>query len=104
MSEKWRRFRQQFDIYLTASGIDKNKENVKAMALLHVFGTDGMKIKVKKTLFKNLKFIVTHEKFWHTKDICSLQELIKGVKILMVTSQICETKHEHVSLDLFMIN
>ena len=50
MSENWRRLRQQFDIYLTPSGIDKNKENVKAMTLLHVLGTDGMKIKIKNKL------------------------------------------------------
>ena len=50
MSENWRRFRQQFGIYLTASRIDKNKENVKAMTLLHVLGTDGMKIKVKQQI------------------------------------------------------
>ena len=36
LTENWRRYKQQFEIYLIASGLDKKDGKVQAMALLHV--------------------------------------------------------------------
>jgi hypothetical protein len=36
LAENWRRFKQQFEIYLIASGLDEKDGKVQAMALLHL--------------------------------------------------------------------
>ena len=44
LAENWRRFKQQFEIYQIASGLDKKDAKVQAMALLHVAGTEALDV------------------------------------------------------------
>ena len=44
LKENWRRFRQLFDIFLVASGINKKAEDVKTNTLLHLIGPDAVEI------------------------------------------------------------
>jgi len=44
LSENWRRFEQQFDIYMTASGLSEKSDEQQAMTLLHVAGPDALDI------------------------------------------------------------
>ena len=43
-SENWRRFKQQYDIYLTASGSKKKDDTVKIAILLNFTGEDAIKV------------------------------------------------------------
>jgi hypothetical protein len=43
LAENWR-FKQQFEIYLIASGLDKKDRKVQAMALLHVAGLEALEV------------------------------------------------------------
>ena len=43
-SENWRRWIQQFDLYLTASGKIKEDEKVQCAILLHVIGEEALEI------------------------------------------------------------
>ena len=44
VSENWRRWRQRFELYLTASGIEAKDDTVKSATLLHVAGEDVLEI------------------------------------------------------------
>ena len=44
VSENWHRFKQQFNIYLVASGWIEKSAKVKAMTLLHVIGSDAFEV------------------------------------------------------------
>ena len=44
LADNWRRFKQQFEIYLIASGLDKKDGKVQAMALLHVDGLETSEV------------------------------------------------------------
>ena len=44
LSENWRRFKQQFQIYLIATGIDQKEEKIKASTFLHVIGPEALEI------------------------------------------------------------
>ena len=44
LAENWRRFKQQFEIYQIASGLDKKDGKVQAMALLHVVGIEALEV------------------------------------------------------------
>ena len=44
LSENWRRFKQQFQIYLTATGIDQKEDGIKASTFLHVIGPESLEI------------------------------------------------------------
>ena len=44
LRENWRRWVQQFDLYLTASGKVKERENVQCAILLHLIGEDALEI------------------------------------------------------------
>ena len=44
LKENYRKFKQQFQIYLTAAGISNLEEEVKCATLLHVIGPDAIKI------------------------------------------------------------
>ncbi|CAB4021658.1 Hypothetical predicted protein, partial [Paramuricea clavata] len=44
LAENWRRFKQQFEIYLIASGLDKKDGKVQAIALLHVAGYEALEV------------------------------------------------------------
>ena len=43
-SENWRRFKQQYDIYLTASGSEKKDDTVKIAILLNFAGEDAIEV------------------------------------------------------------
>ena len=43
-SENWRRFKQQFDIYVTASGSEKKDDTVKIAILLNFAGEDAIEV------------------------------------------------------------
>ena len=43
-SENWRRFQQQYDIYLTASGSEKKDDTVKIAILLNFAGEDAIEV------------------------------------------------------------
>ena len=43
-SENWRRFKQQYDIYLTASGSEKKDDTVKIAILLNLAGEDAIEV------------------------------------------------------------
>ena len=43
-SENWRRFKQQFDIYITASGCEKKDDAVKIAILLNFAGEDAIEV------------------------------------------------------------
>ena len=43
-SENWRRFKQQFDIYITASGSEKKGDEVKIAILLNFAGEDAIEV------------------------------------------------------------
>ena len=42
LKENYRKFKQQFQIYLTAAGISNSEEEVKCATLLHVIGPDAI--------------------------------------------------------------
>ena len=42
LKENNRKFKQQFQIYLTAAGISNSEEEVKCATLLHVIGPDAI--------------------------------------------------------------
>ena len=42
--ENFKKFKQQFQIYLTAAGISNSEEEVKCDTLLHVIGADAIEI------------------------------------------------------------
>lgn len=44
LKENFRKFKQQFDIYITAAGIKAQEEDVKCATLLHVIGPDAIEI------------------------------------------------------------
>nr|XP_054606603.1 uncharacterized protein K02A2.6-like [Nothobranchius furzeri] len=44
LAENWKRFKQRFNIYLTASGAGGDDEKLKAHILLHVIGEDALDI------------------------------------------------------------
>ena len=44
LSENWRRFKQQFQIYLIATGIDQKEDKIKASTFLHVIGPEALEI------------------------------------------------------------
>jgi hypothetical protein len=44
LADNWRRFKQQFEIYLIASGLDEKDGKVQAMALLHVAGFKALEV------------------------------------------------------------
>ena len=44
LSENWRRFKQQFQIYLIATGIDQKEDKIKANTFLHVIGPEELEI------------------------------------------------------------
>ena len=44
LSENWRRFKQQFQNYLTATGIDQKEDGIKASTFLHVIGPESLEI------------------------------------------------------------
>lgn len=44
LSENWRRFKQQFEIYMTATGIDRKDDNIKSSTFLHVIGPESLEI------------------------------------------------------------
>ena len=43
-SENWRRFKQKYDIYLTASGSEKKEDTVKIAILLNFAGEDAIEV------------------------------------------------------------
>ena len=43
-SENWRRFKQQFDIYITASASEKKGDEVKIAILLNFAGEDAIEV------------------------------------------------------------
>ncbi|XP_060080411.1 uncharacterized protein K02A2.6-like [Ylistrum balloti] len=44
LSENWRKWYQRFQLYLTASGIDKKDEKIQTATFLHVIGTDALEV------------------------------------------------------------
>lgn len=44
LKENFRKFKQQFDIYITAAGIKEKTEDIKCATLLHVIGPDAVEI------------------------------------------------------------
>ena len=44
VSENWRRWRQRFELYLTASGLDRKDKKVQRCTLLHIIGEDALEI------------------------------------------------------------
>ena len=44
LAENWRSFKQQFEIYQIASGLDKKDGKVQATALLHVVGIEALEV------------------------------------------------------------
>ena len=44
LKENWRRFQQQFEIYLSATQIKGKNEEVKSSTFLHVIGPDALEI------------------------------------------------------------
>jgi len=55
-SENWRRFRQQFDIYIIASGSEKKDDAVKIAILLNFAGEDAIEV------FNTFQFAEGNEK------------------------------------------
>ena len=44
LSENWRRFQQQFEIYMTATGIAEKENSIKSSTFLHVIGPESLEI------------------------------------------------------------
>ena len=44
LSENWRRFKQQFEIYMTATGIAEKENSIKSSTFLHVIGPESLEI------------------------------------------------------------
>lgn len=44
VAENWKRFRQEFEIFLTASGLDEKSDKRKVMVMLNVMGSEGLEI------------------------------------------------------------
>ena len=44
LSENWRRFQQQFEIYMTATGIAEKENSIKSSPFLHVIGPESLEI------------------------------------------------------------
>ena len=44
LSENWRKWKQRFELYMTASGISDKDERVQSATLLHVAGEEALEI------------------------------------------------------------
>ena len=44
VSDNWRRWKQRFELYLTASGLDKKDSKVQRCTLLHVIGEEALEV------------------------------------------------------------
>lgn len=44
LKENFRRFKQQFEIYMSATGLSEKEDEVKTNTLLHVIGPDAIEI------------------------------------------------------------
>ena len=64
-SENWRRFKQQYEIYLTASASEKKDDTVKIAILLNFAGEDAIEV------FNTVQFPEGDKKSW-TKCLNSL--------------------------------
>ena len=62
-SENWRRFRQQYEIYLTASASEKKDDTVKIAILLNFAGEDAIEVPL-----NSLSVTVTPGKTWSSRD------------------------------------
>ena len=94
VAENWRRWKQRFLIFMTATGTDKKEAEVKSATLLHFAGPEaieiyntlagkltGMKrISVVK-FWRNSKTTVPHGKTLPWKDTFSTPELSNPVKV-----------------------
>ena len=44
ISENWRRWKQQFEIFMTATGTDDKSDDVKSATLLHFAGSEALEV------------------------------------------------------------
>ena len=44
VAENWRKWKQRFELYLTASGIGEKDDKIKSATLLHVAGEEALEI------------------------------------------------------------
>ena len=44
ISENWKKFKQRFELYRTASGIEEKTDKVQARTLLHIIGEEGLEV------------------------------------------------------------
>lgn len=44
VADQWKRFKQSFNIYRVASGLDTKSKEVQSMTLLHVIGHDAVEV------------------------------------------------------------
>ena len=44
LSENWRRWKQRFELYLTASGTSEKDASVQSATLLHIAGEDALEV------------------------------------------------------------
>jgi len=112
-SENWRRFKQQFDIYITTSGSEKKDDAVKIAILLNFAGEDAIEVfntfqfaegderKLNKVLeqfeqYCNLRKNVVFERyqFWQRhvtqKDSETVDQFVTRLKIKMKSLKSCE--------------
>ena len=44
LSENWRKFKQRFEIYSIASGLNEKAEEIQVASLLHLVGEDALEV------------------------------------------------------------
>ncbi|UYV68079.1 hypothetical protein LAZ67_5002987 [Cordylochernes scorpioides] len=57
LSENWKRFKQRFEIYLEASGLNEKKDNTKTAIFLNIAGENAIDI------YNNFKFDKEEDKY-----------------------------------------
>lgn len=70
LEKNWEKFKQQFEIYIKASGKEKKDSDVKVAILLNIIGEEGIEI------FNNFKLTDTEKKDY-TKVVGEFEEYLK---------------------------
>ena len=96
LSENWRKFKQRFEIYSIASGLNEKAEEIQVASLLHLVGkealevfntfqftTEGDKKKIKPVL-SSLKLIAVPERMLHM-NVINFLHIFRDQNLLMFT-------------------
>ena len=106
LSENWRRFKQQSEIYMTATGIAEKENSIESSTFLHVIGPESLEIYNTFTWATdgdNMKLDNIMEKFkaYEGGSICNENPFITPSTNALRFNAICQTKDQSFG-DIFV--